>query len=154
MIPPPKDAGANVDERRSFALEPWDSPRHRSHVALVVGTIHTFMKYTLPLIAFLSLAVSSLALDDSTIKQKLVGTWKMSTVSSVVTIQADGTFVQTNTMDHSTCVGTWQVSSEVLALKRTDGKSGESVKIVSIDDSKFVAQHGTNTNRQLIGLKQ
>ena len=119
-----------------------------------LGIIHTFMKYTLPLIAFLSLAVSSMALDDATINQKIVGAWKMSTVPSIVTFQSDGTFTQTNTMNHSTCVGTWQVSNEVLTSKPTDGKIGERIKIVSIDDSKFVAQHGTNTNLQMIGLKQ
>jgi hypothetical protein len=119
-----------------------------------LGIIHTLMKYTLPLIAFLSFTVSSMALDDATISQKIVGTWKRSTVPSIVTFQSNGTFAQTNTMNHSTCIGTWQVSSEVLTSKPTDGKIGERIKIVSIDDHKFVAQHGTNTNLQMIGIKQ
>jgi hypothetical protein len=110
------------------------------------------MKYSLPLIAFLSLTVSVLALEDATFIQKIVGTWKMSAVS-LVSIRSDGAYVETNILEHSTVVGTWQVTSNSFVIK-PNGKSEESLKIIGISDREFICQYGTNSNIKVFGLKQ
>ena len=118
-----------------------------------LGIIHAFMKYTLPLITFLALTVSSMAMDDATISQKIVGTWQMTSVPSILlTVQSDGTFTQTNTMSHSTDSGTWQIRSQSFVMK-PKGKPEESLKIFGISDRAFGGQHGTNTSDQVIYLK-
>jgi hypothetical protein len=121
-----------------------------------LGIIHAFMKYTLPLIAFLSLTISSMALDDATVSKQVAGTWiEYSTgYTNTFDYAADGSFRITTRKPSEThsSTGTWQIRDGSMFDRYTNASNVShpiditvQYSIVHLDAHQMVRKHEGHT---------
>ena len=105
---------------------------------MVVGVIHTFMKY-IPTLFALSLlpTACTTTTSDTAIRRQIVGLWSLdSRPGKVIENKSDGTIV-VRIDGVETARGTWQVKDGYI-VEGIGSSTAESNKVVSVSGDKMV----------------